>query len=134
MVLLVAATTTGDGRPLVGPVDGYFIHGCFYFSSGRNSVRMRHLSRRPAISATYLPGEELAVTVHGSAELFELGDPARPELRRAMLAHYRPLQGSAFEEWLDAEDVLAARIEPNKMFTFQMEGSSTPEHPDIGRG
>lgn len=57
MCLLVLATVTADGRPLVGPVDGYFLHGTFFFSSARNSVRMRHLATRPAVSATYLPGE-----------------------------------------------------------------------------
>ncbi len=41
MRLLVVATMTADGRPLTGPVDGYFLHGSFYFGSGRNSVRMR---------------------------------------------------------------------------------------------
>jgi hypothetical protein len=39
MRLLVVATVTADGRPLVGPVDGYFLHGSFYFSSGRDSRR-----------------------------------------------------------------------------------------------
>ncbi|HEX5299677.1 MAG TPA: pyridoxamine 5'-phosphate oxidase family protein, partial [Streptosporangiaceae bacterium] len=33
MRLLVAATVTADGRPLAGPVDGYFLHGTFWFSS-----------------------------------------------------------------------------------------------------
>jgi nitroimidazol reductase NimA-like FMN-containing flavoprotein (pyridoxamine 5'-phosphate oxidase superfamily) len=84
MRLLVVATVTADGRPLAGPVDGYWLHGSFYFSSGRNSVRMRHLAARPAVSATYLAGEELAVTVHGRAELFDIKDPSRGELRQAM--------------------------------------------------
>ena len=44
MRLLVVATVTADGRPLAGPVDGYFLHGSFYFGSGRDSVRMRHLA------------------------------------------------------------------------------------------
>ena len=57
MRLLTVATVTADGRPLAGPVDGYFVHGSFYFGSGRNSVRMRHLAARPAVSATHLPGE-----------------------------------------------------------------------------
>lgn len=120
MALLVLGTATADGRPLVGPVDGYFIHGSFYFSSGRHSVRMRHLSARPGASATHLPSGQLAVTVHGTAELFELSDLRRPELRRPMLDHYLPLQGPSFEEWLNAEDVLAARIVAQKMFTFQL--------------
>ena len=121
MRLLVVATVTSDGRPLAGPVDGYLLHGSFCFSSGRNSVRMRHLAARPAVSATYLPGEELAVTVHGRAELFELRDPAAAELRQAMLDWYVPRQGPEFESWLNAVDAVAARIEPAKMFTFSVQ-------------
>ena len=122
MRLLVVATVTADGRPLAGPVDGYFLHGSFYFGSGRNSVRMRHLAARPAVSATYLAGEDLAVTVHGRAELFELSGPAGGELRQAMLDHYLPTQGPAFETWLDQADSVAARIAADKMFTFAAAG------------
>src|SRR5208283_3393898 len=118
MFLLALATVTADGRPLVGPVDGYLIQGSFRFSSGRDSVRMRHLAARPAVSATYLPSEELAVTVHGGAELFEVSDPAHGELRQAMLDHYLPKQGPAFESWLVQEDPIGARISAQKMFTF----------------
>jgi Pyridoxamine 5'-phosphate oxidase len=122
MRLLVVATVTADGRPLAGPVDGYFIHGEFYFSSGRNSVRMRHLAARPAISASYVPGEKLAITVHGRADLFDVNDPARGELRQAMLDHYLPLQGQAFRAWLDGADAVAARITADKMFTYATNG------------
>ena len=122
MRLLVLATATADGRPLVGPVDGYFLHGTFWFSSGTDSVRMRHLAERPAVSATHLPGEELAVTVHGRAELFNLDEPAFAELRQAMLDEYVPKQGPAFEEWLDNSSAMGARIVPEKMFTFHMAG------------
>ena len=122
MRLLVVATVTSDGRPLAGPVDGYLLHGSFYFSSGRNSVRMRHLAARPAVSATHLPGDDLAVTVHGRAELFELSAAADGALRQAMLDHYLPRQGPAFETWLDQTDSVAARIAADKMFTFAAAG------------
>src|SRR2546423_7115433 len=110
MRLLTVATVTADGRPLAGPVDGYFLHGTFWLSSGRNSVRMRHLAARPAVSATHLPGEELAVTVHGRAELLELRDPAAAELRQAMLDRYLPRQGPEFESRLDPLGAGAARV------------------------
>lgn len=125
MRLLVLATVTADGRPIAGPVDGYFLHGSFWFSSGANSVRMRHIAARPAVTATYLPGEELSVTVHGRAEPFGMReDSSRArELRQAMLDHYLPLQGPAFQEWLDSDDTIrAARIAADKMFTFSMNG------------
>jgi hypothetical protein len=114
------ATVTADGRPLAGPVDGYLLHGSFWFSSGRDSVRMRHLAARPAISATHIAGEHLAVTMHGTAEVFAVSDPARPQLRQAMLDHYLPIQGPDFERWLDGVDALGARIRPAKVFTFSM--------------
>jgi pyridoxamine 5'-phosphate oxidase-like protein len=120
MRLLVVATVTSDGRPLAGPVDGYFLHGTFLFSSGRQSVRMRHLKARPAVSATHIPGEELAVSVHGRAELFDMKNDTSGELRQAMLDHYVPLQGPQFETWLDNLDAIGARIDADKIFTFQM--------------
>ena len=118
MVLLTVATVTADGRPLAGPVDGYLLHGEFHFSSGRDSVRMRHLAARPAVTATHLPGDQLAVTIHGRAHLYDLNDPRYPEQRQAMLDHYLPLQGEPFREWLDGADAVAARIEADKIFTF----------------
>lgn len=121
MCLLVVATTTADGRPLVGPVDSYFIHGSFYFSSGRDSVKMRHLAVRPHVSAIHLPGEEFAVTVHGRVELFDVLDPTQGELREAMLDHYLPKQGPEFETWLNEANPVGARIEASKIFTFQLE-------------
>jgi general stress protein 26 len=120
MRLLVLATVTADGRPLGGPVDGYFLHGTFWFSSGVESVRLRHLEARPAVSATHLPGENFAVTVHGTAELFVMRDRECAELRQAMLDEYVPKQGPAFEQWLENADALGARIEPQKLFTFSM--------------
>ncbi len=120
MRLLALATATADGRPLIGPVDGYFIHGDFWFSSGKDSVRMRHIAARPFVSATYVPDEQLAITVHGRAEIFELNDPEHPELRQAMLDHYLPTAGEGFRDWVDSGDSYGARIRTDKMFTFHM--------------
>src|SRR3954447_2821015 len=67
MSLLTLATVTADCRPIAGPVDGIFYRGAFHFGSSPDSVRFRHIRRRPHVSATHLPGEELAITVHGRA-------------------------------------------------------------------
>jgi hypothetical protein len=120
MRLLVLATVTADGRPLTGPVDGYFLHGTFWFSTGTGAVRRRHLARRPACSATHLPGDELSVTVHGSAEVRALGDPANADLLQAMVDEYLPKVGAEFEQGLEAMDAVGVRIIPEKIFTFFM--------------
>jgi hypothetical protein len=120
MRLLTVATVTAEGRPLTGPFDGYFLHGMFEFTSSRDAVRMKHLSKRPAVSATYLPGEDLSVTVHGRAEMFDLRSTEGDAVRNAMLDHYVPKQGPSFEEWVRNLDGLVARIVPQKMFAFRL--------------
>ncbi len=75
MRLLVLATVTADARPIAGPVDGIFYRSRFYFGSSPESVRFKHINHRPAVSATHLPGEELAVTVHGTAEPIDVASP-----------------------------------------------------------
>lgn len=119
MCLITVATVTADGRPLTGPFDGYFLRGSWWFSSGAEAVRIRHLKARPAVSVTYLPGEELAVTAHGRAELFDLHGPECAELRQAMLDHYLPKQGPGFQEWMEGlKDAFGVRIDARKLFTF----------------
>src|SRR3989304_1113976 len=65
--VLALATVTGDGRPLVAPVDGLFYRGAFWFGSSPDSVRFRHIRRSPAVSATPTPAESLAGTGAGVA-------------------------------------------------------------------
>jgi hypothetical protein len=122
LCLLVLATATADGRPLTAPVDGYFLHGQFWFSLGADAVRARHLAVRPHVSVTYLPADDLAVTVHGTAERFAIRDPACAELRQAMLDEYVPKQGPSFGQWLEQVDAVGARLVPEKMFTFHLAG------------
>jgi hypothetical protein len=81
-------------------------------------VRVRHLARRRHVSATHLPGESLAVTVHGTAETFPIRADECAELRQAMLDHYLPIQGPAFARWMDEVQAVGARIEAEKLFTF----------------
>ncbi len=119
MRLLTVATVTADGRPITGPLDGYLLHGSLWVSSSPDSVRMRHLAQRSAVSATYLPGERFALIVHGTAELRPLQSDAAGELRQAMLDHYVPLQGPSFVAWLEELDGIAVRIVAKKMFAFR---------------
>jgi hypothetical protein len=124
MCLLSLATVTSDCKPVVGPVDGIFLHGSFHFGSAPDSMRFRHLRRRPDVSATHLPGEELAVTVHGTAVPVDVRSPEGSELRRVLLEIYVPRYGEDWEQFLDSGPVYA-RIDARRMYTFHMaEGSS----------
>ena len=117
MVLLSLATVTADGRPIVGPVDGIFYRGAFHFGSSPDSVRFRHIAKRPQVSATHLPGEELAVTVHGRAVPV---DTSSGGFRQAVLDIYVPRYGESWvDDILDAGSIYA-RIDADRMFTFHM--------------
>ena len=120
MCLLALATVTADGRPIVGPVDGIFYRGAFHFGSAPDSVRFTHIRARPHVSATHLPGEELAITVHGRAVPVDIGGPDGAGLRRAVLDIYVPRYGPEWEhDFLDTGPAYA-RIEAERMFTYAM--------------
>jgi hypothetical protein len=117
MCLLTLATVTADGRPIAGPVDGIFFRGAFHFGSAPDSVRFRHIARRPQVSATYLPGEELGVSVHGRAAPVDIGSGP---FRQTLLDIYVPRYGEQWgEEFLDSGPVYA-RIDAERMFAFWM--------------
>jgi uncharacterized pyridoxamine 5'-phosphate oxidase family protein len=117
MCLLALATATSDGRPIVGPVDGIFFRGAFHFGSAPDSVRFRHIRARPDVSATHLPGEELAVTVHGRAVSVDVREGP---FRAALLDLYVPRYGPEWEhDFLDSGPQYA-RIDAERMFTFHM--------------
>jgi Pyridoxamine 5'-phosphate oxidase len=120
MCLLALATVTADGRPIVGPVDGIFYRGAFHFGSSPDSVRFRHIARRPHVSATHLPGEELSVTVHGRAVDVDVRGPEGAGLRRALLDIYVPRYGEHWEREILDSGAIYARIDGERMFTFSM--------------
>src|ERR1700730_563525 len=117
MSLVTLATVTADSPPIAGPVDGVFYRGAFHFGSSPDSVRFRHIRARPHVSATHLPGEELAVTVHGRAEPVDIGNGP---FRQALLEVYVPRYGTEGEhDFLDSGPVYAPS-EADRMFTFHM--------------
>src|SRR4051812_11238418 len=121
MCLLTLATVTSDGRPRTGPVDGIFYRGAFHFGSAPDSMRFRHIRARPQVSATYLPGEELGVTVHGRALPVDI---ATGEFRQTLLDIYVPRYGAEWEQFLDSGPVYA-RIDAERMFVFSMPRSAS---------
>jgi hypothetical protein len=116
MRLLALATVSAAGRPVVGPVDGIFLHGAFHFGSAPESVRARHIAARPWVSATHLPGEELAITVHGRAEPV---DVSAGELRETLLSIYVPRYGESWADML-SDGAIYWRIDAERMFTYAM--------------
>ena len=117
MKLLALATVTSSCTPVAGPVDGIFYRGEFWFGTSPDALRIRHIRRNPNVSATHVPGEELAVTVHGTAHIE--GIPA--DLPDGFGEVCREIYGDDWLEW--GKDALYCRIEPARMFTFYLAGA-----------
>ena len=123
--VLNLATVTASGEPRVGPVDGHFHRGRWYFGSSPDSVRFKHIRARPATSAAHTVGEELAVIVHGSASILDMSLPDQAGLRAQLMETYGT--DPAFVDYLQKREMgwddwfagaLYARIDAQKMFTF----------------
>ncbi len=114
MKILALATVNSQGAPIVGPVDGIFYRGEFWFGTSPQALRIRHIRRNPAVSVTHVPGEELAVTVHGTARI--VGEPA--DLPQGFSEVCREIYGDGWLEW--GKDAVYCRIEPARMFTFYL--------------
>lgn len=124
MCLLTLATVTADGRPVNGPVDGFFYRGEWYFGSSHESLRFRHIRVRPQVSATYLPGEELSVTAHGRAHGIDAQTHDDGGFAGVLLDYYGARFAGA-EAMLESSAY--ARIEAERMFSFYLDPAEAAE-------
>lgn len=132
--VLSVATVSSGGEPIVAPVDGVFHRGSFHFGSAPDSVRVRHLAARPAVSATYVEGERLAVVVHGRAARIAIDDPAERGFRDCLVEVYAPRYGPGWIDWAAASAVYF-RIEARRLYASRLPGSEAPAidtSPDDG--
>ena len=120
MKILALATVNSRGAPIVGPVDGIFYRGEFWFGTSPDALRIRHIRRNLAVSATHVDGEELAVTVHGSAHIE--GAPA--ELPEGFGEVCREIYGDGWLEW--GKEAVYCRIEAARdVYVFPRRGELT---------
>jgi uncharacterized pyridoxamine 5'-phosphate oxidase family protein len=115
------ATVNDKGEPRVAPLDGIFLHGRFHVSTGGRAARLRDLRRNPRCSLTHFGGDDIAVTVNGTAEILERGDAEVPALEPV----YEEVYGSSPFSW--GEGVVIIRVEPSSMWTYSFHPESYPE-------
>ncbi|GIH04121.1 pyridoxamine 5'-phosphate oxidase [Rhizocola hellebori] len=98
------ATADPHGEPHLAAVWGVWVQGAFYFSSGANSRKVRHLKSRPQCSVAPEGGAE-AIVVRGTAEL-----AAQPEQATAA---YESKYGSGFPDalWVVRPQTVIAVVE-----------------------
>lgn len=112
------AVVTGDGAPLVAPVDAILCKGELWIGLPGASVRSRLLRRDPRVSLSYTAGDT-ALIVHGTFEEVAAADAtAYAALARRL---YIEQYGDWFAEVLDRKqqtpnDDLTGRITPRVLF------------------
>jgi uncharacterized pyridoxamine 5'-phosphate oxidase family protein len=120
--VLDLATVTSKCEPRVGPVDGLFFRGRFYFGSGAESVRFRHLRTRPQVSACHTVGETFATIVHGRAVEIDVRAPSEGPF----LAYIHEVYPD-WDEWYSQTTPPYARVEPSAMYAYAFEPSVLEE-------
>ena len=113
------AVVTGDGRPLVAPVDGVFFRGKLWFGFPPGSTRARLLRSRPAVSATYSKPASVCVIAHGTAHEVVPSDSEYRAYEQYLREVYGPvldLSRAQYEGRSGSE--YNAYIEPSKLFAF----------------
>lgn len=118
--VLSLATVSRGCEPRVGPVDGLFYRGAFWFGSASDSVRFGHLRRNPAVSGAHTVGDTFAVVVHGRAFDVDVSAPEHAGFRRYLVEVYPD-----WEEWHDDTPATYARIDAHTMFAYAFEGDKT---------
>ena len=106
------ATANEKGEPRVAPLDGIFFRGRFHVSTGGEAARLRDLRRFPRCSLTHFAGDEVAVTVNGTALIMSQNHPDVPSIEPMYLELY---ESSPFT-W--GEGVVIIRVEPTSMWTY----------------
>jgi hypothetical protein len=120
--VLHLATVTASCEPRVSPVDGIFYRGQFWFGSGDNSLRFRHLRARPQVSGSHTVGETFAVIVHGRAAEIDV-NASEYEGFLGTLHEVYP----TWDEWYSDEPAPYARIDADLMYAYAFEPSVLEE-------
>jgi hypothetical protein len=110
------ATVNQHSAPRVAPVDGLFYRGRFWFGTSTASHRIRHLRRRPHVSATYVRGEALCIMTHGTAHFIRTSDPEHAGFHQ----YNREVYGPEYDSWGYWETARYAWIEPERMYAFAL--------------
>lgn len=120
MKVLVVATVTARGEPRTSCVDGHFLHGRWLFGTDASAYKARDLVARPAISATHVDGERVAVFTHGVAEAHTEG-PEWEEHR----AYFTDYYGSDPTTW--GSRLAFFTIRPTWMVAYAADAATFPD-------
>jgi hypothetical protein len=107
--VLNLATVTARGEPRISAVDGHFYDDAWHFTTAAPSPKVRHLTARPSVSASFTPRDGYGVFCHGRAVRLEGAQRAR------LHDHFVEVYGSDPDEW---GDIAYVRIDAQWLVAF----------------
>ena len=122
MCTLALATVTRGGEPRISGVDGHLLLGRWVVGTDPSSAKARHLAARPAVSVSYMVGEDLGVFTHGHARPLNPRDGPVDRGWPETLDHLKGHYGADAFVWTD---VIFYRIDPTWMVAYCPDPAST---------
>ena len=124
MCTLALATVTRRGEPRISGADGHLLHGRWIIGTHRGAAKARHLAARPAISVSYMRGEEIGIFVHGQAAPLNPTDGpwerSWPEVEDYLTQYYGP-------EGLPWTEVIFYQVDPTWMVAYSVDPTALLE-------
>ncbi len=114
------AALSGNGAPLVAPVDAIFFKGRVWVGLPGASLRSKLLRRDPRVSVSFARGD-LALIVHGTFQGVSRSEAEAAGYSELVRDLYIDLYGDGFGDWLDQKQQipnsdLTGFVEPRVMF------------------
>lgn len=114
------ATVTASGAPRVAPVDALLRGASVYVPTARDAARVKHVRANVKVSCTHWVADQLAMLIHGEAEVVEPSHPDFEDVDRSYAeSWWLPLRASGSGVYL--------RIAPDRVFTWARDPRAFPE-------
>jgi general stress protein 26 len=123
MKVLVVATVTASGEPRTSAVDGHFLHGRWLFGTDARAHKARQMKANPAVSATYVDDERVAVFTHGYVDYIDSEHPLFDACDAHFINHYK----SSPKDW--SPDPVFFRLSPQWMVGYASNARDFPSEP-----
>ena len=95
MPTVVLSTVSSKGEPRTAPISAAFYRGQFYVPTVAASLRTKHVKKNPAVSLSLYDGNDVAIVVHGFANVIAAEDDQFGPLD----AIQREVFGTSTTEW-----------------------------------
>lgn len=114
------ATVTPQGEPRVAPVHAVFLRNAFHVPTAADAVRIKHVLRQPAVSATHFVLNSIAIIVHGRGSIISGEHPDFAELEHTY-------QAAWWTSLREHREGVYLRITPERLYAWALDRTEFTE-------